>query len=441
MKRFCNGNLLKQAKQKLLIYFTFSLISFSLILPVSSSSQENTLVEEKLQEKAVKVFLDVSRWYKEFIKTEIPYVNYVRDRMQAQLYIMMTQQRTGAGGYEYTITLIGQNNFNTINDTVKYVSRQAETEDVRRRGIVRVLKLGLIRYVEKTPLADFIDIRYRREAKPTDVIDKWNYWVFNIDVETDLSGEEARDRYSLDLSFSADRVTPESKISLRASNNHSRRKDLLDEGWYTSNSIRRDLRGLYVKSLNDHWSAGMYAEANSSTYSNRDLSLNMAPAIELNVFPYSEYTRREFRFLYRVYYNNVQYIEETIYGKMRENLFYESLSATFELKERWGSLNSTLEGLHYFHDFKKNNLRLSGNLNLQLFEGFSINLFGHVSTIRDQLALPKEDATEEEILIRRREIATNYDYFISFGFRYTFGSIYSNVVNPRFGSGRRGYRR
>ena len=57
--------------------------------------------------------------------------------------------------------------------------------------------------------------------------------------------------------------------------------------------------------------------------------------------------------------------------------------------------------------------------------------------IRDQLSLPIEEATQEEILLHQRKIATDYDYNISFGFRYTFGSIYSNVVNSRFGSGGR----
>jgi len=42
-------------------------------------------------------------------------------------------------------------------------------------------------------------------------------------------------------------------------------------------------------------------------------------------------------------------------------------------------------------------------------------------------------ATEEEILLEQRQLATQYDYFLSLGLRYTFGSIYSNVVNPRFG--------
>ena len=53
--------------------------------------------------------------------------------------------------------------------------------------------------------------------------------------------------------------------------------------------------------------------------------------------------------------------------------------------------------------------------------------------MRDQLSLPRSSATDQEILLQRRELATEYQYSLSVGVSYTFGSIYNNVVNPRFG--------
>jgi len=38
------------------------------------------------------------------------------------------------------------------------------------------------------------------------------------------------------------------------------------------------------------------------------------------------------------------------------------------------------------------------------------------------------------VLLRLRELETQFEYFTSFGLTYTFGSIYNNVVNPRFGN-------
>ena len=418
---------------------TSLLLFLSLVLAGVSTAQEESSQDDLLQDKAIKVFLDVSRYYQEYIKTEIPFVNYVRDRKQAQVYILMTDARTGAGGTEYTISLIGQQEFQSVNDTVTYVSRQSQAQEITRAGIVKVLKMGLVRYVEKTPLADYISISYRRKTGPTDVTDKWNYWVFTVDTDTDISGEESRDRFSTDASFSADRVTPQSKIALSIRGEYNERNDELDEGWDKTITKSQSFRGFYVKSLNDHWSVGGNANINASTYRNLQYLFEIAPAVEYNVFPYSQYTRREFRFLYKTAFNAVNYVEETIYDKLYENLFYHSLEATFELKERWGSLETSLEGSQYLHDFSKRRLELSCNLNFRLVEGLSVDVRGIAGMIQDQLALRKSDVDEKDILLRRREIATNYDYYVSFGFRYTFGSIYSNVVNPRFGNGRRGF--
>jgi hypothetical protein len=70
-------------------------------------------------------------------------------------------------------------------------------------------------------------------------------------------------------------------------------------------------------------------------------------------------------------------------------------------------------------------------LNLRLFRGLSLNVNGFYSRIHDQLNLPRGEATDDEILLRRIQLATDYQYFTSFGITYTFGSIYSNIVNPR----------
>jgi hypothetical protein len=81
------------------------------------------------------------------------------------------------------------------------------------------------------------------------------------------------------------------------------------------------------------------------------------------------------------------------------------------------------------------------NFTFRILKGLSLTVDAEYERIRDQLNLPREDATLEEILLRRQELATDYKYQISIGFSYTFGSIYSNVVNPRFGNGGSDYRR
>ena len=80
-------------------------------------------------------------------------------------------------------------------------------------------------------------------------------------------------------------------------------------------------------------------------------------------------------------------------------------------------------------------MTLSGGFNVRLFKGFSVNVHGNYSWIRDQLHLEAGNLSDEQILLRQRQLATSYRWFTSFGISYRFGSIFNNVVNPRFGSG------
>jgi hypothetical protein len=158
------------------------------------------------------------------------------------------------------------------------------------------------------------------------------------------------------------------------------------------------------------------------------------PGIEYDLFPYSESTRRQLRLLYSAGISLVHYSDTTIYDKIRENLWLHSFSASYEVVQKWGSINYTLAYSNYLHDWSKNNLSFSGYLSLRIAKGLNVNFGGGASLIHDQMSLVKQDLTYDEILLQRKEIATQYEYYTSFGFTYTFGSIYNNVVNPRFGN-------
>ena len=64
---------------------------------------------------------------------------------------------------------------------------------------------------------------------------------------------------------------------------------------------------------------------------------------------------------------------------------------------------------------------------------------GDVARIHDQRALPEAGATPDEILLRRRELATSYSYFTFINLQYRFGSTLNNTVNPRFPFGGGGF--
>ena len=189
-----------------------------------------------------------------------------------------------------------------------------------------------------------------------------------------------------------------------------------------------------VKSINDHWSYGGGISAQASTYNNMDLALEVMPGIEYNLFPYSESTRKQLRILYQAGYEYADYIDTTIYDKTREHLWLHELSIAYRIIQKWGTIDVDLGYSNYFHDWSKNNIDFGGEISLRIAKGLSLNLYGSYSIIHDQLSLVKGGVSPEEILLQIKQLETQYSYYLSIGVSYTFGSIYNNVVNPRFGT-------
>jgi hypothetical protein len=188
-----------------------------------------------------------------------------------------------------------------------------------------------------------------------------------------------------------------------------------------------------VKGINDHWSIGAEGDVESSTFENTELAFGAAPAVEYNFFPYSMYTRRQLRTLYAIGVGHVNYYEVTLFGQTEETLPRHEVSVTYEQRERWGSLQARTEWSQYLHDLDKTRLETDGEVSLRVTRGLSVQAEVAASRIRDQLSLPARGATDEEILLRLRELESGYQFSFSVGVTYTFGSIFSSVVNPRFG--------
>jgi len=382
---------------------------------------------------APRVYLDFARGDQDYIRTEIPFVNYVRDRTEADVHVLVTMQTTGSGGTEYTIAFLGRGEFESVSGNLIYASSKTDTEDEVRKGYVSVLKMGLIPYVARTPIRDLLSIEYKEKIQPTDVLDPWKFWVFSLSVGGELHHESQAKSQMLWFNASANKITPDLKIRLGLSTYFARDEFQYEEELIDSHSREFDLAGLFTKSLGEHWSAGIYASGSSSTFRNLKSKISPAPVVEYNIFRYSESTRRQLRFMYKIGFDFVRYREETIYDKVEERLFGEALSATVEVKEPWGTLEASLEGSHYFHDLKKNRVEFNAEAAVRILKGLDFTVDLHYERVRDQLSLAKGDLSLEEILLRRREMATDYDLGLEVGLSFTFGSIFSNVVNPRFG--------
>jgi hypothetical protein len=160
--------------------------------------------------------------------------------------------------------------------------------------------------------------------------------------------------------------------------------------------------------------------------------MSASPGIEYNFFPYSEANQRIFYIQYRINARYNKYDSETIYLKTEENLWSHSLHISLELIETWGNAGFGINGSNYLHNFDLYSIGANGFVSWKLAKGLSLDASGRYSKINNQIALPRGDASLEDVLLRRREIQTQYSYNFSIGLSYTFGSIYNNAINPRF---------
>ena len=411
--------------QKITSFIVLTLLFFT------AFSQETPTKTDTLRKDALNVFMEAS----DYVRKEIPFVNYVRDINDASVYILSTYQNTGSGGSERTYFLIGQLGNAGMRDTLSFVTSPNETQDEIRVKEVRTLKMGLMRYVAKTPLSKYMKISFSEPLSETVSSDKWNSWVYKASFSGWLDGQQSYKSTNLRGNISASRVTAKWKINLSGRYRYGIEKYDVGDEIITSYNNSTSFNSLVVRSISEHWSYGGTVGLGSSDYSNYSFSGSFLPAIEYDLFPYSESTRRQLRLLYSVGYKFANYIDTTIYNRTEEGHLFHSINASYAVVQKWGTIDVSLNYCNYLHDWSKNNLSFNGYLDLRITKGISINFGGGASLIHDQLGLVKGGATTEEVLLRRKELATRFEYYTNFGFTYTFGSIYNNVVNPRFGNG------
>ncbi|MFT5167361.1 MAG: hypothetical protein ACI8P3_002598 [Saprospiraceae bacterium] len=370
-----------------------------------------------------------------YIKQEIQFVNYMQDRQQADIYVLATRQRTGTGGLEVQLAFIGNNEFSEIRDTIKYFTDPNATESIAREQFVMELKKGLLQFLVQTPLIDKITYSVENEEgneSATTVNDPWNNWVFNIGGNGYMRGEATYRSVDLTGRFNASRVTNENKLRLSTFYNYEKSTFKLADGDESFEITSYNVRLEYVKSLGPNWSAGFNTRTGSSTFGNTDISTTFKPAIEYNIYPYSEASTRRFSFNYSIgpkYYN---YTDTTIYDKLSETLIQHGLQIEFEQTQKWGSVELDIGVEQFLHDLKLFNAFINPNIEWQIFKGLSIDLGGYLSFVSDRINIAKSDITDEDILLQIKQLDTDFAYFTYFGINYRFGSKYNNFVNPRF---------
>ena len=403
-----------------------------------------------LQAQAIRVFLDcqgrVRGCDRDFFVTDIPFVNWMRDRFDSDVQILVSGLTNGGGGSELTMTFIGRKAFEGMGDTLVLNTLPNDADDKIRRDLSRMFKLGLTRYVARSPLASRLQVSFagppsgRPALSAANLKDRWNLWTYTTNVNAFIRAEERQRDFRGSLGFSANRATAAWKMNFSLSGNLNEQLFKIPaKGSNAAFTVTNEQRtynanSLIVGTISDHWSAGLKLGAGYSDFLNQDLALRLQPAIEYNVFPWTEQTRRQLTFLYNIGPNYYDYQRTTVYGKDTETRFSQQATASWVARQQWGSSNISLDWLNYLHDFNRNALTLSGNIDLRVGRGFSLNIGGSAARINDQIYLPGAGNTEEEILLQRQALQTGFRITSNIGIRYTFGSIYNTIVNQRFSS-------
>jgi hypothetical protein len=388
----------------------------------------------------LRLFLDCPAWRcdPDFFRTEFAYVDFMRDPKDADVQVLVTEQETGGGGTEYTVTLLGRGRFEGRTDTLRAFTQADATDDDERKAIARPLGLGLARYVATGPLAERFTLRYEAPASQGAAVtqaerDPWNYWAFRLRFNTFLNGEAAYNSADLHSSFGASRITAQLKVEGEAWASTSRSEyELDDTTTILSTSESYGTSVFFAPSLGRHWGWAVYGEASRSTYQNEALDLEFLAGLEYDIWPYEEVTRRLFVLRAVSGVKHFRYDEITIYGETEETRPTASLESDLDVTQPWGSVGANLELSAYLHDLTKNRTEFRVNADIRLVRGLSLSVFGEVASIHDQLSLPAGGATDDEILLRQQQLATSYSYSTSVGLSYNFGSRFNNVVNPRF---------
>ena len=402
----------------------FLLISILSFLPIILKSQDIL----------PKLFIKCDRCDQTYIRKEINYVDHVRDQALANIQLFIYRNRNANNGNRYTLDFIGNEFFSDKNISLLVDTNPKMTRDEIRSNLKKRIELGLVYYLIETDISNKISVTYDSAIISDEIessSDKWNNWVFQSAGDANFENETSRKKSNINLQFDADKVTDKIKLQFDLDFERSNDRYESDDDIFTSRRNRKSFSMKSVWSVSEKWSAGFSAGASSDTYQNIDFRYHILPAIEYSFFPYNEFVRREMVINYRIGYGYRNYIEKTIYDKLREDVYVHFIGFETRFRQPWGEINTNLSGKSFLQDPDKYSLRLDSWFSIRVFEGLSVRLGGELELIRDQLSLPMRNVSIEDLLLQQKEIATDFFTEFRIGLSYTFGSAYNNYLNSR----------
>jgi hypothetical protein len=376
-----------------------------------------------------------------FLKTEINILDFVIDRTAADVDVLVTSQPTGAGGNKYQLNFYGQNAYQNYIDTIYFTTKPNATAAKVRESLLQYLMLGFAPLIATTPYAPDVKISMKvkkgeRDDEVASTTDKWNYWVYNVGVNGQFNADQVYNTAIVSSTISATRIT--NKLKVHFSGDGS----LYNTGYsypsgdtsisYNVKNTDYNFYHYLVKSITNHWSVGYQVSFSNSTFANIKRKLYFKPSIEYNFYNFKDVNNKFLVVRYGLDISNYHYYDTTIFDKIAEARYGQKLSVTLSLNKKWGTINTGAYYRNFLKDGKLNSMGINSNADVKITGALSFYVNIDAGMAHDQINLVKSGATEQEVLTRKRQVASNFHYNTSFGVNFRFGSILNNFVNPRF---------
>lgn len=390
------------------------------------------LIKAYSQSDKIKVFLSCN-CDDSYIKQNTLLLDYVRDRTLSDIEVFVFDISNASGGRNFTFEYKGKNDFQNKENKISTDITQNLTFNEAREVLLKTYKMGMVHFLQNTVFQNQVDVSFNDQIDiPQEMsFDQWKNWVFEISGSFNFENEESINEEEYNVGFDIDRVTEMWRVRSYFRQRRAVKFYSGDEENYNSERNSTYFSGSLVKSISDHFSTGIFGTYQKDTFRNYKSFFNFSPALEYNFIPYKEVLTREVTLAYKLGYNFYEYLEETLYGFLDQKMFNQSLTLNLRFREKWGSIYSYMVASQFLDQPDQNRLTLNNNINLRIVRGLSLRISGSFQLIRDQINLPKGEASIEDLLLRQRQISTNYQNRISMGLSYTFGSIFNNIVNTR----------
>lgn len=441
-----SGIILKSLTVELILMRKIIITACIYLFSLPLAAQKSTSADQRL-----KVFIDCNAWNCDisFIKTEMTWVDYVNDRFASNVYLLITSISTGGGGQKYQVIFWGQQEFSGVPiDTLTYDRTGVDTNDEDRRKLLKILQLGLTRFIARTPQWEKLTISFQTSSKNAENEnqtsarkDKWNFWVFRIGANGSLNSSSNDKRKRISENISANRITEKNKINFFASSRYSESKffgfDSAGNKFVIQEFIQRnnEISANYIFNVAKKVSVGIFCGYLDGTFNNTKSDFYLKPAIEYSFFPYKDFNTKQLTVVYKAGVNRNRYLDSTRYNKLKEFLWEQNLSVNWSLTQKWGNLFFGAEWTNYPNHINKQNFDLFGFTEIRIVKGLNVTFNINYSHLGIEPYISKKEIDILEQIYGQRALASSFRFGINLGLSYRFGSIFNNVVNPRLSGG------